>query len=451
MAEVLINSLDDGNPLQNNANSNAPIVTIKLYGSDNYKMWSTAMRIALKGKNKIGFVDGTYVRPVTSLVLSQEWESCNSIVLGWILRSLSPKLYLGKVYSEFACEVWQEFYDKIDGFIIFNVIHKIHGLKQGELFVPDYYHKLNSLWREFDTLTLLPAYTCAAHEGVLKHNQEPLPDVKEAFNVVSREESHRGLHPGFGSSKGNSNSRNFNGSAEAQRDAFTSIGSTTFDNAFTKEQILNLTVGHPNGILAKITAIGNLRLTANIVLFDVLVVHEYCVSFLSVHKLIKDSCFTCDDLCKYFLGHEQITRICHLCNIPLRQRIGCDIGFESNQTIGTCNESGGLYVFDEDKNVLSILSKNIGLKYDKHVSPCDICLKAKEIRDPFPLSDHKSISVGDLVHLDLWGPYRVVSRDGYKYFVTIADHYSRAMWAYLIKSKDEIALYIKSFVELINN
>ncbi|GJZ48370.1 zinc finger, CCHC-type containing protein [Tanacetum coccineum] len=34
---------------------------------------------------------------------------------------------------------------------------------------------------------------------------------------------------------------------------------------------LNISVGHPNGTLAKITVIGNLRLTANVVLFDVLV------------------------------------------------------------------------------------------------------------------------------------------------------------------------------------
>ena len=146
----------------------------KRTGSDNYKMWSTAMKIALKGKNKMGFVDGTCVKPITSPVLSQQWERCNAIVLGWILGSLSSELYLGQVYSEIASEVWQELeetYDKLDGSVIFNVIHKINCLKQAELYVPDYYHKLNSLWRELDTLTLLPACTCVAHEGVLKHNQ----------------------------------------------------------------------------------------------------------------------------------------------------------------------------------------------------------------------------------------------------------------------------------------
>ncbi|GJT69272.1 ribonuclease H-like domain-containing protein [Tanacetum coccineum] len=212
----------------------------------------------------------------------------------------------------------------------------------------------------------------------------------------------------------------FNGNVEAHRGASTSTGSTTFDNALPKEQMikimslinekptgnvnanmagkptltvptknmfniidissLNLTIGYPNGALSKITTVGNLRLSADIVLFDVLVVPEYCVSLLSVYKLIKDS--------KLFVGFDK-----HKCYIQDLNLI---------KTVGIGNESSGLYMFDEDKKC-----KNISLKYDKHVSPCDICHKANQTRDPFPLSDHKSMTIGDLVHLDLWGPYRV--------------------------------------------
>ncbi|GKB04325.1 ribonuclease H-like domain-containing protein [Tanacetum coccineum] len=49
-----------------------------------------------------------------------------------------------------------------------------------------------------------------------------------------------------------------------------------------------------------------------------------------------------------------------------------------------------------------------------------------------------STKVGDVVHLDVWGPYRVTSRDGYKYFLTIVDDVSRAVWVYLLKNKSEI-------------
>ncbi|GJS62430.1 hypothetical protein Tco_0657214 [Tanacetum coccineum] len=40
-------------------------------------------------------------------------------------------------------------------------------------------------------------------------------------------------------------------------------------------------------------------------------------------------------------------------------------------------------------------------------------LRAKQTREPFPLSDYTSKSLGDLVHLDLWGPYRVISYEGF--------------------------------------
>ncbi|GKA85651.1 ribonuclease H-like domain-containing protein [Tanacetum coccineum] len=363
----------------------------------------------------------------------------------------------------------------MDGYVIFSVIHKINGLKQGELSFPEYYYKLNSLWREFDTLTLLPTCTCAAHEEVLKHNQlirlmqflmglndvyqniksnilarDPLPDMKEAFNVVSREESHRGLHPGLGS--GSRNKVNFfNINAEAQRGASTSSGSTSFETPFTKDQMmkisslinekpsesananiaganqhltdstknmfnvtdissLNLTVGHPNGSLAKISAIGNLRLTANVVLFDVLVIPEY--NDLNLIKTVGT-------------GLSNSAFVCHASKQLWHSRLD----HRANQ-------------------VLSILNKTIGLRYDKHISPCDICHKEKQTNEPFHLSEHKS--VGDLVHLDLWCPYMVVSKDGYKYFLTVVDDYSKALWVYLIKSKDEVSFYVESFVELIN-
>ncbi|GKA11801.1 ribonuclease H-like domain-containing protein [Tanacetum coccineum] len=60
----LINNLDAGNPLflQSNDNSSLSIVNVKLVGAKNYKMWATTMKIDLKGKNKMRFIDGTYVK-----------------------------------------------------------------------------------------------------------------------------------------------------------------------------------------------------------------------------------------------------------------------------------------------------------------------------------------------------------------------------------------------------
>ncbi|GKD08479.1 hypothetical protein Tco_1188164, partial [Tanacetum coccineum] len=122
------------------------------------------------------------------------------VLKGWILRSLSQELYVGQVCSEIAFEVWNELkktYDKIDGFVVFDLMHKINNPKQGRT-----------------------ACTCDVKSGNAKHTQlirlmqflmglnevcqpirsiilakDHLPNVKDAFNIYSRKESHRGLHP----------------------------------------------------------------------------------------------------------------------------------------------------------------------------------------------------------------------------------------------------------------
>ncbi|GKE74125.1 ribonuclease H-like domain-containing protein, partial [Tanacetum coccineum] len=173
----------------------------------------------------MGFVNGTCNRAtyLASAPLLEQWDRCNAVVLNWILSSLSQDVYLGHVFSDNAESVWkelQETYDRIDGSIVFNLLQKINTFKQGGLPVSEYYHKLNSLWREFDILTKLPNCTCAARTELVDHGKllklmqflmglddiyqpirsslltrEILPEVKDAFVIISREESHKGIPP----------------------------------------------------------------------------------------------------------------------------------------------------------------------------------------------------------------------------------------------------------------
>ncbi|XP_076923135.1 uncharacterized protein LOC143585177 [Bidens hawaiensis] len=60
---TLVSKLEASDPLYLHASdsSSLTIVIIKLKGTENYKVWSTAMMLALQVKNKIGFIDGTCV------------------------------------------------------------------------------------------------------------------------------------------------------------------------------------------------------------------------------------------------------------------------------------------------------------------------------------------------------------------------------------------------------
>lgn len=174
---VLIGSLDLGNPLYLHPSDTTgnSLISVKLVGTENYRIWSSAMKLALQTKNKVGFINGSCVKTAyaNSDVLSQQWDRCNAVVLSWILGSVSEELYLGQVFSESLAVVWTELketYDKVDGSIVYNLLHKIHSIKQGGSSVSDYYHRINSLWREFDTLTKLPNCTCDASAELLSHN-----------------------------------------------------------------------------------------------------------------------------------------------------------------------------------------------------------------------------------------------------------------------------------------
>nr|AWW15216.1 putative polyprotein [Leavenworthia alabamica] len=79
---------------------------------------------------------------------------------------------------------------------------------------------------------------------------------------------------------------------------------------------------------------------------------------------------------------------------------------------------------------------------------CDVCLRAKQTRDRFPLSMNKTSKIFDMIHVDLWGPYRTPSHCGARYFLTIVDDFSRGVWLYLLKSKTEAPQQLKNFLAL---
>lgn len=62
---------------------------------------------------------------------------------------------------------------------------------------------------------------------------------------------------------------------------------------------------------------------------------------------------------------------------------------------------------------------------------CHVCPLARQTKLPFPVSHNKSSAVFDLLHVDVWGPYRVPTIDGKRFFVTIVDDYSRLTWLFL--------------------
>ena len=85
----------------------------------------------------------------------------------------------------------------------------------------------------------------------------------------------------------------------------------------------------------------------------------------------------------------------------------------------------------------------------KKYSYCDVCMQAKQKRLPFPVKCKNSISILELLHCDLWGPYTVAALNKHHYFLTIVDDYSRFTWVYLLKHKSETKSVLSNFITMI--
>ncbi|GJS53917.1 ribonuclease H-like domain-containing protein [Tanacetum coccineum] len=385
----------------------------------------------------LSFGDPLYLHPNDTsgspIVTVKLTDMCNSVVVTWILISLSSDLFAGAIYAKYACEMWNDLKETYD--------------------------------KQFDAMVSLPPCTCEAAKHFEKHNQliklmqflmhlnesylairsnlftkEPLPHVKNAFAVISGEESHRNVtsvrttkpdatafaaktfdnnkrrfnNNNFKRSGSNSNSnnrgpnpnlkctncnkightvdicfelvgyptgyvkRNFNAntrpvssnnvSADVHANSISSNNATSSNSpvSLSNEQLarlmnllnendvstananmvanqymtasakflinvvdisnLGLTVGHTNGTQVLITKIGESKINNDITLYDVLVVPEYTVSLLSVHKLSRDS--------KLFVGFDESN--CYIQDL------------KANKNVGIGKQFNGLYLFDVD-------------------------------------------------------------------------------------------------------
>jgi hypothetical protein len=70
---------------------------------------------------------------------------------------------------------------------------------------------------------------------------------------------------------------------------------------------------------------------------------------------------------------------------------------------------------------------------------------------PFTDSSSHAKKLFDLIHVDVWGPYRHTTIDKCTYLLTIVDDYSRAVWVHLMPSKQHTTSHLKAFHAFVQN
>lgn len=81
---------------------------------------------------------------------------------------------------------------------------------------------------------------------------------------------------------------------------------------------------------------------------------------------------------------------------------------------------------------------------------CEGCLMSKQTRKSFPhQAQFHTTQPLELIHGDLCGPISPKTNVGNKYFFLFVDDFTRMMWLYMIKGKDEALSIFKKFRSLV--
>lgn len=196
------------------------LVTQQLQGASNYVSWSRAMVLALSGKNKLGFINGSIKKPIGAL--SSAWQCNNDIIMSWIVNSVSKQIAASLIYTDCVKDVWDQLkrrYHQVSGSRIYQLRKDLVTTNQGLMSVEDYYAKLSTIWQELNEYRPLNKCVCDGSKTLFEHLdsefvmtflmglnesysavraqillKNPLPLIDEVFSLIVHEEHQRTIN-----------------------------------------------------------------------------------------------------------------------------------------------------------------------------------------------------------------------------------------------------------------
>lgn len=227
----------------------------------------------------------------------------------------------------------------------------------------------------------------------------------------------------------------------------------------------------PDGSTVLITYIGDIKLSFGLQLQQVLSVLDFKFNLLSMSKLTKDAdCFVvfypnfcliqdCATRVLKGIGKHQ-AGLYYLVNDDLNQQKVTFMNKPINVNGKPCVATSLVDNLFRHKLLTNLCISEVGLVSKEalwhlrlgHVPMSkiksivggnktsfeEVCLSypmSKFFKLPFTLRHTKTQYTFEIVYMDIWGPYRVSTYKGRKYFMTLVDDKSIATWTYLMQQK----------------
>ncbi|KAL8133051.1 hypothetical protein AgCh_008493 [Apium graveolens] len=210
----------------------------------------------------------------------------------------------------------------------------------------------------------------------------------------------------------------------------------------------------PDGRQIPIVHTGSVTVHPGLVLHNVLHIPQFQFNLLSVQRICKDlnstvvfngnTCFLQDHLLKEspillgkFQGGLYSTSVVHDAEVLSKSSF---LSFKDD--IRLWHLRLGHVPFTRMKHISGL--SNVKDSTSNFI--CQICPLARQARNSFSHSEIKSTVPFELVHIDVWGPYKVKSYSGCNQFLTIVDDYSRFTWVHMLKNRTDCVKVFKDFI-----
>lgn len=215
-----------------------------------------------------------------------------------------------------------------------------------------------------------------------------------------------------------------------------------------------------NGALATVAGFGEIHITSNLILKNVLHVPKLSDNLVSIKKLTHDlKCYATFTPSYYVLRDQGTGRRIGLA----KERDGL-YHLEPSSKIRNHLSLSFLSSFNKDTiwlyhlrlghpsfRVLKVMFPHLFQGIDILEFHCDTCELAKHTRVSFPINNKRSSHPFHLIHSDIWGPSTIPNVSGARWFVTLIDDCTRVTWLFLLKHKSDVTSVIPNFHSMVQN
>jgi len=100
-------------------------------------------------------------------------------------------------------------------------------------------------------------------------------------------------------------------------------------------------------------------------------------------------------------------------------------------------------------NQLSVSNSNLNKDLFSIYDECSVCPISKQTKLNFKNSESKSKKPFDLIHIDIWGKFPITTHNGFSFFLTIVEDFSRTTWTYLMNNKSMVYHCVNKFIKMV--